>query len=74
MEKFYDGIDFDMSSLAVRYGQYDGTIDYKKIAELEETERNKTIDKLVAICYNILPLKVGLFKCVYAPPAIASLK
>ena len=47
MEKFYDGISFDMSSLAVRYGKYDGEIDYRKIAELEESERNKTVDKLV---------------------------
>ena len=47
MEQFYDGIDFDMSSVAVRYGKYDGEIDYRKIAELEETERNKVIDALV---------------------------
>lgn len=47
MEKIYDGISFDMSSLAVRYGKYDGEIDYRKIAELEENERNKTVDKLV---------------------------
>ncbi len=47
MEQFYDGIDFDMSSVAVRYGKYDGEIDYRKIAELEESERNKTVDALV---------------------------
>ena len=32
MENFYDGFDFDISNLAVRYGQYDGKIDYKQIA------------------------------------------
>ena len=47
MEQFYDGIDFDMSAVAVRYGQYDGEIDYRKIAELEECERNKMVDQLV---------------------------
>ena len=44
MEKFYDGIDFDMSSVAVRYGKYDGTIDYdgsgwpRPISEIRELE------------------------------------
>ena len=47
MEKFYDGFDFDICSVAVRYGQYDGKIDYKQIASLEENERNKVVDGLV---------------------------
>ena len=46
MENFYDGFDFDMSDLAVRYGQYDGKIDYKQIASLDEEERNKIVDEL----------------------------
>lgn len=47
MEKFYDGFDFDMSAAAVRYGKYDGKIDYKQIASLEESERIKVVDALV---------------------------
>lgn len=47
MEKIYDGFDFDTSSVSVRYGKYNGKINYQKIAQLEEPERTQTINALV---------------------------
>lgn len=45
--EIFDDLSFDFSCLAIRYGKYDGIIDYKKIAELDEVKRNKAIDQLV---------------------------
>ena len=46
--EFFDDFNFDLSFLAIRYGQSQETIDFMKIAEIEdERQRNKVVDELV---------------------------
>lgn len=46
--EFFDDFNFDLSPLAIRYGQSQETIDFMKIAEIEdEGQRNKIVDELV---------------------------
>ena len=48
MEKYIDGFDFDVSSLAYRYGKSDYVKDYKTIANISDvTLRNKEVDELI---------------------------
>ena len=48
MEKYIDGIGFDMSSVAYRYGICDYAKDYRTIVDISDIElRNKEVDKLI---------------------------